>query len=365
MKTTIKISVFLVLFCHPMAAFAADMSTALEDNGTMTVVRGSMITLCLAIAFVAVAVKSSLEGESVNVSHLAMRLLFVVLALMAAGKIQGFVWGMGESIASNFLPGPSLQELHSTLQTKVETMQAEHGTFENINPITNTTNFFNYIAYQIMLFLESGALTIYFLVFKWFQAMHHVVMMFLAAMAPFMITASIIPGVRGFTNWLKLVISVALWPVVAAFFLKSHLISAAEYFGGATQPVFTPDASNFYLNMDALQLFSESCLFGIFLLATPLIASAIVSGSASVFAAGSVFLMGAGPLAMMRRSTRLLRGGGRMTGTGAKILYDGSNLVRHPTQAPRMIGGAIKTSLANSAKFKLPAAPKAAKGGGA
>lgn len=363
MKKSFYMIALLLSVSVPLPAFAADMSSALESNGTMTVVRGSMIALCLAIAFVTVAVKSSLDGEAVNISHLAMRLIFVVVALMAAGKIQGFIWGMGESVADNFLPGPSLQDLHQTLQQKVDQMQAEHGTFENINPITNTTGFLNFIAYQVLLFLESGALTIYFLVFKWFKAMHHVVMMFLAAIAPFMITATIIPGVKGFTNWLKLVVTVSLWPVVASFFLKSHLISATNYFGGSSQPVFTPDVSNFYLNMDSLQMFSESCLFGIFLLATPLIASAIVSGSASVFAAGSVFLMGAaGPFSMISRSARFLRGGARAAGVGAKVAYEGSTLLRNPVQAPGMIGNAIRTSFSSSAKFR-PSLPKAPNGG--
>ena len=356
--------IFTILaICLPAQALAADMSSALENDGTMTVIRGSMIALCLAIAFVTIAVKSSIEGEAVNVSHLALRLLFVVVALMAAGKIQGFIWGMGEGVANSFLPGPSLQDLHGTLQQKVATMQAEHGNFENINPITNTANFLNYIAYQILLFLESAALTIFFLVFEWFKAMHHVVMMFLAAMAPFMITATIIPGVKGFTNWIRLVTSVALWPVVASFFLKAHLMSAVNYFGSSGQPVFNTDISNFYLNMDALQMFSESCLCGIFLLATPLIASAIVNGSASVFAAGSVFLMSAAsPFAMLGRSTRLVGGATRLAGAGAKVAYEGTSLLRHPIQAPRMISSAIRTSLSSSAKFK-PVIPKAARGG--
>jgi|GEM_PF-7000718 len=346
----------------PLPAYALNMTDAMENDGMMTTIRGSMIALCLAIAFITIAVKASLEGEAIRINHLVFRLIFVVIALMAAGRIQGFVWGMGESIADHFLPGPSLGEMHQTLEDRVIQMQAENGSFNDINPITNTTGFFNFVAFQVLLFLESAALTLYFFVFGWFKAMHHVVMMFLGAMAPFMICATIIPGVKGFTNWLKLVVSVALWPVVASFFLKSHLVSAISSLGGSEDIVFTSDTSSFYLNIDSLQMFSESCLFGIFLLATPLIASAIVSGSANAFAAGSVFLMGAGPLSMMRKSTRLFRGAGKGAVLGARLAYDGATLAKNPMQAPRMIGNAVKSNLSSSAKFR-PAMPKMPKGG--
>ena len=352
----VALCTFLILTAT--TAYAADGMQYLYADGTITVVRNSMVALCLAIAFVTIAIRANLQGGEIQVSQVVFRMFIVVLALMAAGRIQGFIWGMGESLANNFLPGPSIEELQQTLQDRVQTLRTQNGNFKEDLSLTDVDGILNRIAYYVLMALESGALTIYFLIFKWFQVMHRVVMTFLAAMAPFMITASIIPGINGFGNWVKLVISVSLWPAIASFFLKSHLMSAATYLGSVG-----PDFGS-YTSMDALQLLSEALLFAFFMVATPFLSSAIVSGSAGVFSVGSAFLFGgAGPLSVLSRPTLAAHSGGRsIAGTGARAMVGGAAILKQPSQAPRMILQTIKSSFSSSAKYRT-TTPQGPRGG--
>lgn len=355
-----KMVLCLGLLLIASTANAADPITSAASDSTMTAIRGGMICLCLIIAILTIAVKSSLDGSDIQVSHVVHRLLFVVLALMAAGKIQGFIWGTGESIANHFLPGPGIEDLEQTLQDRVNKMQLDNGNFKDTPSITNVTGILNYIAYHALMLIESGALTLFFLIFKLFKAVQHVVMMFLGAMAPFMISASIIPGVNGFTNWLKLVICVALWPVVAAFFLKAHLMSATALIGGASGPIFGQDAGS-YLNMDALQLLSESLIFAVFILATPFVSMAIVSGSAGAFSAGSSLLLGAFSYEVLTKEITTSKSErGNNGGYEKRFIETGETSAKQPWQSQGMISQANNGGFPASAKFQniTPTSPK-------
>ncbi len=357
MLKRVAIVIGVVLFAS--IAYAADGPDN-DMNGTITTVRNGMIAICLAIAFVTVAIRANLDGGEIRVSQVVFRMFMVVLALMAAGRIQGFIGGLGQSLADNLLPGSSIEQLQETLQQRVQTMQAQNGNFKEDLSITDVSGILNRVVYYVMMALESGALTIYFLIFKWFQVMHHVVMSFLAAIAPFMITASIIPGINGFGNWVKLVISVSLWPAIASFFLKSHLMSATTYLGTVGQ-----DLSS-YTSMDALQLLSEALLFAFFMLATPFLSSAIVSGSASAFSVGSAFLFGgAGPLSVLSRPGLAAYSEGRnLSGGAVKTKVSEATVLKQSThtRTPQVMTQAVSGSSSASAKYRA-AMPQVFEGG--
>ena len=298
-------AILIILIASP--AFAAGTTTGGDVSGAMTAVRNSMVVLCFIIAIITMAVKASVNGEAIDNRQMFLRLFFVVVALMAAGSIQGLLRGTGESLAASYLPGASIVDVQSQLLDKVKTVKNKQGgaanptSFDEIdwwNPKKAATGFFNVVSYHMQMLVEMVAVTVFFLIFKWFQAMTDVVMNLLAVMGPLMIAASIIPGIKGFSNWIKLVCAVSLWPVIAAFFVKAHLATAGSFIGSGTQ-IFSTDPSNLFLNMDGLQMLGECVITAIFLVATPFIAMAIVSGSAGAFSVGSAMLIGAMPAALI------------------------------------------------------------------
>ena len=298
------LTIAILLFAAP--ALAADAAPSGEISGAMTEVRNSMVVLCFIIAIITMAVKASVHGESFDNRQMFLRLFFVVIGLMAAGSIQGLLRGTGESLAASYMPGGSIVDVQKQLLDKVKTVKNRQNpsdnptSFEDVdwwNPKKAATGFINVVSYHLQMLVEMVAVTVFFLIFKWFQSMTDVVMNLLAVMGPLMIAASIIPGVKGFSNWIKLVCAVSLWPVIAAFFVKAHLATAGQFIGSGTG-IFTTDSSNLFLNMDGLQMLGECFITAIFLLATPFIAMAIVSGSAGAFSVGSAMLIGALPSAL-------------------------------------------------------------------
>ena len=353
MKRFIQWSVASLILCLSKAAFAGDLLDMLEQGGGLPQIRGSLIALCLAIAFLVMAVSISLssEGDGLSLSSLMIRFFFVALALLSAKYIQNFLWSYGQHLSDTILPGPSIADLNETLEKRSLALRLQQQDISGKNVIQALGGFFNFIGYILVMTLEHISLTAFFLAYKWFQSMHEVVMTFLAVVAPFMISATIIPGINGFSNWLNFVISVALWPFVASFFLKAHLLSAINYLGNADHSIFSGDASNLFLNMDALQLLAESCLFGFFLLATPFIATALVNGSANAFAVGSSFLLGAGPLTALKVPLSMLSVSGRYGGKGTQAMHSGAVLMKNPLKAPKMIASSLKNEFSASSRW--------------
>lgn len=355
----ITIVISIVLSLIPTLAFAAGSDMAIADTETISVIRNSMLALCLAIAFVTIAVKSSLTGDGVDVRNLALRLLFVVLALMAAGRIQGFISGMGESIAGSILPGPDLMEMHESLGEKINQMADKKISMDEVEGDGWVEKAVNWVGLGLITVIEQAALTIYYLAFKWFKLIKDVVMNLLALLAPFMIVASIIPGIKGFTNWIKLVVGVALWPVIASFFIKSQLLTAMNFYGEAGNI----DLTTYYAGMNALRLLAETLAYGLFLMATPFISSAIVSGSAGAFAVGSAFLMGAGPLTLFKKTKYMLSGGMKVADVAGKTVYGVGRLAPEGIRAVRSSVGYIGGRISSSAKFRS-IFPRSPRGGG-
>lgn len=354
-----KIIFTIALVLIPKVLLASGGEGAIASSETISVIRNSMIALCLAIAFVTIAVKSSLTGDGVDVRNLALRLLFVVLALMAAGRIQGFISGMGESIAGNILPGPDLMEMHESLGEKIGQMAKKDVDMDDVEGDGWVEKAVNWIGLGAITLIEQAALTIYYLAFKWFKLVKDVVMDLLAVLAPFMIVASIIPGIKGFTNWLKLVAAVSLWPVIASFFIKSQLMSAMNFYGEAGNV----DLTTYYAGMNAVRLLAETLAYGLFLMATPFIATAIVSGSAGAFAVGSAFLMGAGPLTIFKKTKYMLSGGMKVAGITGKAVHGVGSMMPEGIRAVRSSLGSISGKISSSAKFRS-IFPRSPRGGG-
>lgn len=354
----ITIAITIAMFLIPALASASGGDATIADTETISVIRNSMIALCLAIAFVTIAVKSSLTGDGVDVRNLALRLLFVVLALMAAGRIQGFISGTGESIAGSILPGPDLMAMHETLGEKIGQMAEKKISMDEVEGDGWVERAVNWIGLGLITLIEQAALTIYYLAFKWFKLIKDVVMNLLAMLAPFMIVASIIPGIKGFTNWIKLVVGVSLWPVIASFFIKSQLMSAMNFYGEAGNI----DLTTYYAGMNALRLLAETLAYGLFLMATPFISSAIVSGSAGAFAVGSAFLMGAGPLTLFRKTKYMFSGGMKVAEVAGRTVQGVGRLAPEGIRAVRASLGSISGKISSSAKFRS-IFPKSPRGG--
>ncbi|PJA18315.1 MAG: hypothetical protein COX62_08885 [Deltaproteobacteria bacterium CG_4_10_14_0_2_um_filter_43_8] len=297
------------------------------------------------------AVRVTLSPDEFSFSHLIMRFFLVALALLSAKYIQDFLWSYGQHLSDSILPGPSLSELNESLEKRSLALQLQQHDISGKSAIFALGGFFNFVGYVLVMTLEHISLTAFFFAYKWFQAMHEVVMTFLAVVGPFMISASIIPGINGFTNWLKFVVSVSLWPFVASFFLKAHLLSAIHFLGNSDISILSNNAANLFVNMDALQLMAESCLFGFFLLATPFISAALVNGSANAFAAGGSFLLGAGPLAALKLPMSILSTGGRLGGKGGQAIHSGAVLMRNPLKAPKVIASSVKNELSASSRW--------------
>ena len=344
-----RISIALAVLCTGLPAYASGGGPTVEGDGTVTVIRAGMIALCVAIAFLTIAVKGTLGGGEVSVGNVVFRLIFVVCAIMAAVHIQDTIAGIGQSLSSG-IGDHNHGKLMDELTHRVHKMQVKNTEESDFNPITNPFGFLNLIKDEFLLMIEQFALSVYYFAYSWFQAVYRVLMNFLAFMAPMMIATSIIPGVRGFIHWLQLVVCVALWPAISSFFLQQHFESAITLLGGS------------YGDMNPLQLLAEAVIYGIFLLATPFISAAVVYGSAQAFAMGAGFLLSAGPLAVATRMFGTLRTGARASGFVARRSFDVATLARHPRRAPVMIYNAARRSLAASAKFQ-PASPALPKGG--
>lgn len=317
---------------------------------TVASIQTGTIALCVAAAFVTIAVKGTLGGSEVSVGQVLFRLILVVCAIMAADRIQGTIAGLGQSLSSG-IGEYSHERLMDELSGRVHRMQAKDQEETSFNPITNPSGFLGLIKDAFLLAIEQFAVSIYYFAYNWFQAVYDVLMKFLGFMAPMMIAASIIPGVRGFTNWIQLVVTVSLWPTISSYFLQQHFESAITLLGGS------------FGDVNPLQLLAEAIIYGMFLMATPFISAAVVYGSAQAFSMGAGFLLSAGPLAVATRAMGHMKTGARTSGYIARRAFDVATLVRNPRQAPVMIFNAARRSLAASAKFQPPR-PALPKGGG-
>lgn len=336
----------VLLINFPSSAFAENHT---GGNSTIAWVQMGTITLCFVAAFVVIAVKGTLSGGEVSAGHVFLRLILVTCAIMAAGRIQGTIAGIGQSLSSG-IGNYSHAQLMDELTGRVHKMQTKDDAETNFNPITNPLGFLDLIKDEFFLVVEQFAVSVYYFAYNWFQAVYRVLMNFLGFMAPMMIAASIIPGVRGFTNWLQLVVSVSLWPAISSYFLQQHFESTITLLGGG------------FGDVNPLQLLAEAIIYGMFLLATPFISAAIVHGSAQAFSMGAGFLLSAGPLAVATRAMGHMRTGARTSGYITRRAFDVATLARHPRQAPAMVFNAARRSLAASAKFQ-PVRPSVPKGG--
>ncbi|PJC63900.1 MAG: hypothetical protein CO021_06980, partial [Deltaproteobacteria bacterium CG_4_9_14_0_2_um_filter_42_21] len=190
------LSVFFLIMSR--SAFAANLLDMLEQGGGLPHVRGSLIALCLGIAFLVMAVRVTLSPDEFSFSHLIMRFFLVALALLSAKYIQDFLWSYGQHLSDSILPGPSLSELNESLEKRSLALQLQQHDISGKSAIFALGGFFNFVGYVLVMTLEHISLTAFFFAYKWFQAMHEVVMTFLAVVGPFMISASIIPGINGF-----------------------------------------------------------------------------------------------------------------------------------------------------------------------
>lgn len=289
------------------------LSSATSSVG-MGVAKWGMITTCFLLGILRQLASGALDGDfRLGWGQLLARLLFVILFVSSAGAIQGSVWGAGQSIGESLLPGPTLVDMNLALQNRVTKLQeaktakadeadatTEGSVLDKLNPATLATKMINLVFGTMMQGLEMLALSVFFIAYKFLQSAQNSVMMFLAAMAPIVIPPSIIPGVNTWSSWLKMVISVALWPVVAGFLIKGHLSSAAAWLagpssssGGGFEGLLSGNVSNLFLNMDSLGLLAESIVYAFMLLSAPFLSAALVYGSAGALGAGAS-LMGAG-----------------------------------------------------------------------
>lgn len=300
------------------------MTNALVDATASTgmgIAKWGMITTCFSLGILRQLASGALDGDMrLKWGQLLARLLFVILFVSSAGSIQGSIWGAGKSIGESLLPGPTLVDMNLALQDRVAKLQEAKATkadetasdsggsaLDKLNPANLATKMLNLVFGTMMQGLEMLALSLFFIAYKFLQSAQNSVMMFLAAMVPFVIPPSIIPGVNTWSSWLKMVISVALWPVVAGFLIKGHLSSAAEWLagpssssGGAVEGLLSGNISNLFINMDSLGLLAESVVYAFMLLSAPFLSAALVYGSASALGAGAATLM-AGGMAHLQR----------------------------------------------------------------
>lgn len=271
---------------------------------TLQAAKWSMMGICFMIGILSQLASLATAGEvRMNWGQLVARLLAVMLFVQSAGSIQGFIWGSAEGIGNSLMPGPTLSDINTGFMNRVQKMRtdraqtpASSGEVTMGSVLTDPKLMFSILADAVMQAFEHISLTIFFLAYKLLQSAQKVVMMFLAGMAPFILPPSIIPGINSWSSWLKMVISVALWPVVAGFMIKGQFMTAADWLsgtssGGAVTGMFSSSSSNFFINMDGLQLLAESIFYALMFLASPFISSALVYGGSNVFSAGAAIVL--------------------------------------------------------------------------
>lgn len=290
------------------------LNTATSSEG-MHLAKWGMIATCFSLGILRQLASAALDGDlRLGWGHLLARLLFVILFVSSAGMIQGSIWGAGQSIGEGLLPGPTLVDMNLALNDRIKTLQeakaaeeektastSEESTLDKLNPANLATKMINLVFGTMMQGLEMLALSLFFIAYKFLQSAQNSVMMFLAAMVPFVIPPSIIPGVNTWSSWLKMVISVALWPVVAGFLIKGHLSSAAQWLagpssdsGGAIEGLMSGDIKNLFINMDSLGLLAESIVYAFMLLSAPFLSAALVYGSAAALGTGAAAVLAGG-----------------------------------------------------------------------
>ncbi|QQR81248.1 MAG: conjugal transfer protein TraG N-terminal domain-containing protein [Deltaproteobacteria bacterium] len=287
----------------------------MTDTPTMTVAKWGMVTICFTLGILRQISSEALDGElRLQWGHLLMRLLFVILLIQSAGAIQGSIWGAAKSIGDGLLPGPTLWDMNVAIQQKIETMkeeralpQEEETSLSDMSPTKWPAKMMNVVFGTMLQGLEQIALSLFFILYKFLQSAQNCVMMFLAGMVPFVFPPSIIPGVNSWASWLKMVISVALWPVVAGFLIKGQMVAAAGWFAGPAgassgglEGAMSGDVKNLFLNMDSLGMFAEAVVYGFMILSSPFISSALVYGSANALSTGASLIM-AGSVSQLHR----------------------------------------------------------------
>ncbi len=310
-------------------ASSPDLAAA-TSSAPMAAIKWGLVTTCFCLGILRILASEALDGQlRLNWMSLIMRLLCVCIFLTCAGSIQGSIWKGAQSLGDNLLPGPTLYDVNSALyeraaafkevrqaeaQQQREAQQRAEGVdfdvpFEMrqtlsekglllaksigssvVNAIGSAPLFEPYTLF--MGFLENIALSIFFFLYKFIQQAQECIMLFLAAMAPFLITPSIIPGVNSWSSWVKLVLCVALWPVVAGFMIKGQMMSVASVMagpsgtGGSLSTFISSDAKNLFINMDSLNLLGQAVIYGFMILSSPFIASAVVYGGGHALGMG-------------------------------------------------------------------------------
>jgi len=299
---------------------ATELIAASQGSGTVQLISGSLVFICLLIAILSqLASGATGEGFRFNWQHVLVRFFAVIMLMQAAGSIQGYIWSAGKSIGDSLLPGPTIAEIHGSLKERIERLQAERqadsasedGDGSIIDQGLESLK--SWIGDFFVYSVESFCVTLIYLNYQWLRSMQSVFMALLAAMAPLILPASIIPGVNTWSSWLKMVISVALWPVIAGFLIKAHVNTMGDFISGGS--VLAGNANNLFLNMDTIGLLTQAIFFMLIMFSTPAIAGALVYGSAGVFATGAGLLMSVPTLQhTMGRGARSTAGTARSIG---------------------------------------------------
>ncbi len=269
-------------------------SHALELNEIITGFSGLswyMVGICIIIGILTIAIKSTVSGQDESVSHLLMRMFFIIVAIVSASFIQHKIMRLGFLMRDQLFPNMNIETVIDQMEVKINNMQlmSVYEADEDPSWAQSVVNAFILNTLQIM---EAAVIYLLFFVFRMFEQLREILTVFLGAIAPFMIMATIIPGVNGFTNWIKLNCNLALWPLVSTFFLKAHIVSIEQYLGDAVD----------FLNQGPLDLFCSSILFIILFLATPIIANILISGSGMAFSMASSMVVGSTSFMVMRNA---------------------------------------------------------------
>ncbi len=249
-----------------------------------------LIAPCIIISILTVAIKSTVSGGDQSISRIFMRLFFVIVGILAASFIQNGIIDMGISIQNSLFPDMDATELIQQMSEKATEMQKKSiSETDDISLVKLFLNVFSVVTIEVF---ESMVVYIMFFILSTFEQIREMLNLFLQALGPYMIAASIIPGVNGFSNWMKFICNLSLWPIISSFFLQAHVASVSEILGDVANPLF---------KQNTLEMMGSAILFIILFLATPVIANTLISGSAGAFSMAATMLVSSG--------TRLAMGG--------------------------------------------------------
>lgn len=316
-----------------------------QSSAVVTAVSTSLILICFLIAIISQISTGAQEGQiRLNWPQVLMRLFAVIIFIQAAGPIQGYLWNTGKDLGKSILPGPTIADIHGSLKERVDRLRLQQrdasereGRYQDSKSksILDTAIsaglgvLGNWITNIFVYGIESLAITVMYFGNHWLLSVQAALMSLLAALAPIVFPASIIPGINTWSNWLKLVVSIALWPVISGFLIKAHVFVMSEFIG--TGSIIGANANNLFINMDTLSLLGESIFFLIIMFSTPAIAVALVHGAAGPFATGAgLLLSSAGIVGMSKKAAvtaprAIIKAGPKVIGgTGVAVATAGA-----------------------------------------